>query len=167
MFYRKGAVDMNRQKIAFLAMVAMAPFLLAMGILGDPPRLDRAPEPKMRLDAIILDSEGTTTQISHISYEGELYLPVYRGKALVTIPFQKISRLVFGPKKNSTRQVRIVFTDRSEEEFFMNEKVLFVGKLPFGTYQIQAKDVGSITLIQPDSDSAHPGAPANGDAQSS
>jgi hypothetical protein len=160
-------MNRHRQRTAFFTTIAMAPFLLAMGVLGDPPRLDKAPEPETRLDAIVLDSEGTTTQISHISYEGELYLPVYRGKALVTIPFQKISRLVFGLRDKSTRQVRVLFTDQSEEEFRVNEKVLFVGKLPFGTYQIQVKDVESITFIPPDSESALPGVPGKGDAKSS
>jgi hypothetical protein len=150
---------MNRQRMARFTMIAMTPFLLAMGMLGDPPRIEKAPEPDTRLDAVVLDSEGTTTSITYLSYDGELYLPVYRGKALITIPFQQISRIVFGLKEKGRRQVTIHFTDQSQEPFRMDEKVLFVGKLPFGTYQIQAKDLESITFIEPDAGSTLPERP--------
>jgi len=156
---------MKKEKFVLYALIAAVPFLLAMGFMGDPPALEKAPEPKTRLDAVVLDSEGTSTTVSYISYDGELYLPVYRGKGLITIPFQNISRIEFGPKKSHTREVTIHFTDQREETFRMDIKVLFVGKLPFGTYQIQAKDLSSITFLEPASDSQDPDATKKGNSQ--
>jgi len=124
--------------------------MLAMGFMGEPPALEKAPEPTTRVDALVQDSDGTSTRISYVSYDGELYLPVYRGKALITIPFENVSRIAFGPKASHTRQVTIYFTDQREETFRMDNKVLFVGKLPFGTYQIQAKDLAEVTFLAPD-----------------
>jgi len=141
---------MNRKKIALCSLISSAPLLLAMGFMGEPPALDKAPEPNTRLDALVQDSEGTSTRISYVSYDGELYLPVYRGKALITIPFQNISHIEFGHKDSHMREVTIHFTDQREETFRMDNKVLFVGKLPFGTYQIQAKDLAGITFLAPD-----------------
>ncbi len=156
---------MKLNRLAFYLLIVAAPFLLAMGIMGDPPALDKAPEPKTRLDAVVVDSEGTTTEITHVSYDGELYLPVRRGKAIVTVPFQKIARLEFGLRKNSSRQVTIHFRDGREELFRIDDKVLFVGKLPFGTYQIQVKDLESVTFLEPAAPSVDPGSPRSGKSQ--
>jgi len=149
---------MKNLKVAWYltAVVLATPLLLAMGFLGDPPALETAPEPSIRLDAVILDGEGTSTHVTCVSYDGALYLPVYRGKALITIPFQHISRVEFGPQKSSTRQVTILFSDQRKETFRMDIKVLFVGKVPFGTYQIRAKDLASITFFEPGSEPGHP-----------
>ena len=150
---------MNRAKTAVCMTVLAAPFLLAMGFLGDPPALEKAPEPAIRLDAVMLDSEGTSTRVTHVSYDGALYLPVYRGKALITVPLEQILRIDFGPKKSSTRQVTVHFKERPGETFFLDLRVLFVGKVPFGTYQIQVKDLERITFVEPGS---APGGPENG-----
>lgn len=128
-----------------------APFLLAMGFLASPPALERAPEPATRLDALVLDNEGTSTKITHVTYDGALYIPVLRGKALVTIPFEKISHISFGSLRNSTRQITVHFKDHQDETFCIDNRVLFVGRLPFGTYQIQAKDLASVTFLDPHS----------------
>ena len=82
-----------KKRIAGSVVIAVTPLLLAMGILGEPPALDKAPEPKTRMDAVIVDMDGVKTDVSYVSYDGELYLPLYRGKAIVTVPFKKISNI--------------------------------------------------------------------------
>ena len=71
---------MNRAKTAVFLVLVLGPFLLAMGMLGDPQARNQAPEPEKRLDALVVDMEETATTVTHVSYDGELYLPVYRGK---------------------------------------------------------------------------------------
>ncbi len=157
---------MKKAKRVLCFTVLAAPFLLAMGFLGDPPALERAPLLDTRLDAVVQDTGGMTTRVTYVSHDGALYLPVYRGKALITIPLQKISRIDFGPQKGTTRRITVSFTDGREESFDMDAKVLFVGKLPFGTYQIQAKDMASITFVEPGSDPGEPVPQAPGDPHS-
>ena len=151
---------MNRAtKTVFLILIfSIAPFLLAMGMLGDPQARRKAPEPEMRLDALLVDMEETSTKVTHVSYDGELYLPAYRGKGLITIPFEKIRRIEFGEKEGTRRQATVFFKDDKERNFRVEDKILFVGKLAYGTYQIQVKDLKSIELIDPKStgtDSSH------------
>ena len=138
----------------------VAPFLTAMGVMGKPPPLDRAPEPKERLDALVVDQEGLSTRITCVSYAGELYLPAYRGKALITIPFQKISRIEFGPKDRNRRKAFVHFGNQPAEEFAVEDSISFVGTLPIGTYQIQVRDVQSITFMNPGAQEK--GIPASG-----
>ena len=147
---------MKAKKSVPYVLIVVAPFLLAMGIMGEPPARKTVPEPKERLDARMVDSEGIQTEITHVSYDGELYLPVRRGQALVTIPFDTIARLEFGARKNTTRKVTIRFRDGSQEAFRIDDKVLFVGKVPYGTYQIQAKDLEEVTLIRPGTEESDP-----------
>jgi hypothetical protein len=140
---------MKRPVVATFLVLLVVPFLLAMGVMGKPPALEKAPEPKQKLDAVIVDMGGMTTRVSSVSYDGELYLPVYRGKALITIPFQDIARIDFGQKEKSRRQATVHFHQHQPEAFTLDEDVSFVGKVPVGTYQILVKDVASIAFLPP------------------
>jgi hypothetical protein len=106
------------------------------------------PVTEIRFDATVEDLEGTVVQVTHVSYDGELYLPVYQGKGLVTIPFGKISAFQMGKKEKMRREVEISFRNETREMFWMDEDLLFLGKVPYGTYQIQAKDILRLEFTQ-------------------
>jgi hypothetical protein len=128
------------------------PALLGMGIFGQPALRQEVPETKERFDATVEDMDGVVLQVSHISYDGELYLPVYRGKGMVTIPFGKISQMELGRKEKSRREVKVSFEDETSELFWLDEDILFLGKVPYGTYQIQAKDLFRLKFSRPPSE---------------
>jgi hypothetical protein len=46
-----------------------------------------------------------------------------------------------GTKDKARREVKISFQDETSEMFWVDEDLLFLGKVPYGTYQIQAKDI--------------------------
>ncbi len=140
---------MKRESPICLFLVLLVPLLLAMGMMGKPPALEKAPETKEQWNARVVDMEGVETEITYVSYDGELYVPVYRGMALVTLPFKEIAKIEFGKKEGSKRKARIFFHHQNPEMFSMDGKVFFVGKLPFGTYQIEARDMESIEFLQP------------------
>ena len=141
----EGEMKMRRKWICFLGLLVLVPMLMAMGSFGGkPPVRDKAPEPEERLDAVVVDMEDVKVTVTHISYDGELYIPVYRGRALITIPFQKIDRIELGKKENSRRQAKIFFKNQETDDFLIDESILFIGRLPYGTFQIQAKDVQSL-----------------------
>ena len=79
-------------------------------------------------------------------------VPVYRGMALVTLPFRKIAKIEFGKKQGSRREAKIFFHDQDPEAFTVDDKVLFVGELSIGTFQIQVRDMESIEFIRPSPD---------------
>jgi len=142
----------RRRVICFGYLLILVPFLCGMGMFGQPAAREEVPETKERFDATVEDLEGVVVQVTHVSYDGELYLPVYRGKGLVTIPFRKIRTFELGEKQQGRREVKVSFQDETSEIFWMDEDILFLGKVPYGTYQIQAKDVLRLEFSQPPSE---------------
>ena len=136
---------MNMPRRSLTALLILSPLLLAMGIMGEAPRRD-VPETGKPFGAVLVDVEGVSTEVSHYSYDGEAYLPAYRGRALVVIPFERIAAVEFGQTQNHRRQARVLFQDQQEELFWVDEKLLFLGKVTYGTFQIQAKDLQRIRL---------------------
>lgn len=137
---------MNRPRRSLIAVLLLSPLLLAMGILGEPPPRRDVPETGQAFQAVLVDLEGVSTQVNHFSYDGEGYLPAYRGRALVVIPFEQIAAVEFGQTRQHRREARVRFRDRQEELLWVDEKLLFLGKLQYGTFQIQAKDLQAIHL---------------------
>ncbi len=142
---------MQKKAIILFIMLPLVLFLLGMGSIGGKPPIRRnAPEPEERIDGLIIDMEGIAIKVTHISYDGELYLPVYRGRALITIPFKKIHKIELEGKEGKAgkpgkrRKTKISFKDKGTDDFLIDENILFLGKLPYGTFQIQAKDLLSI-----------------------
>ena len=140
---------MARRYAICFGMLILVPCLLGMGMFGQPTARQNVPETAKRFDATVKDLDGVTVKITHVSYDGELYLPLYRGKGLVTIPFRNIRRIELGKKKGNRREVTVSFQDETSEVFEIDEDVLILGKVPYGTYQIQAKDIHTLKFVQP------------------
>ena len=142
----------GRRMIPFGYLMILVPFLFGMGMFGEPAARQEVPVTEERFDATVEDLEGVVVQATHVSYDGELYLPVYRGKGLVTIPFQKIRYFELGTKQKDRREVHVYFRDETSETFWMDEDILFLGRVPYGTYQIQAKDILRFGFTEPPSE---------------
>jgi len=142
----------GRRMICLGCLMILAPLLFGMGMFGQPAAREEVPVTKERFDATVEDLEGVVVQLTHVSYDGELYLPVYRGKGLVTIPFRKIRSFELGEKEQSRREVKVFFQDETSETFWVDEDILFVGRVPYGTYQIQAKDILRLEFTPPPSE---------------
>ncbi len=140
---------MNKKGLILFSLLPLVIFLLGMGNLGGKPLIrENAPEPKERYDALIIDMDGIAINVTYVSYDGELYLPVYQGRALITIPFNKIHKIELEEKDRNKRKTKISFKDKRTDDFLMDENILFLGKLPYGTFQIQAKDLQSIEFAE-------------------
>jgi hypothetical protein len=139
----------RRRVICIGYLLILVPFLFGMGMFGQPAAREDVPVTKERFDATVEDLEGVVVQVTHVSYDGELYLPVYRGKGLVTIPFRKIRVFELGEKQQSRREIKVSFLDETSETFWIDEDILFLGKVSYGTYQIQAKDILRLEFTQP------------------
>lgn len=142
----------RRRVIGFGYLMILVPFLFGMGMFGQPAAREDVPATKDRFDATVEDLEGVVVQVTNISYDGELYFPVYRGKGLVTIPFRKILAFELGEKQQGRREVKVSFRDETTETFWVDEDILFLGKVSYGTYQIQVKDIRRLEFTQPPSE---------------
>ncbi len=142
---------MDRRSAFRLFVLLLAPLLLGMGTLGQSPVREEAPQTKKRFDALITDTGGVTCRVVQISYDGELYFPLYEGKALIVVPFDKIASMEFDDKKGEDRrEVKVVFRGQVEpRKFRIDPDVLLLGRVPYGTFQIQAKDIRKIEFVEP------------------
>jgi len=143
---------MNRRNEICCGILMLVPFLFGMGMFGQPAARQEVPQTKERFDATVEDLEGVVVQVTHLSYDGELYIPVYQGKGLVTIPFRRIRSIEFGEKQKGRYEVKVSFQDGTIDIFRMDEDILFLGKVPYGTYQIQAKDMQKLEISQTSSE---------------
>ena len=134
----------------FLSIALSVPLLMGMGILGDKGPRTKMPETAAQFTATITDTSGVSVTVEQLSYDGELYLPVYKGKGLITLPFDRIAVIEFGEQERGKRKATVTFANQKMENFLIEEKVLFVGKVPYGIYQIETKDVKRIELHEAD-----------------
>ena len=73
----------------FLAAAAFA-LLAAMGGTPD----SEVPVPKVDFRITITDDQDIVTKCSNASWEGETFFKAERGKGVVTVPFEKIKKIV-------------------------------------------------------------------------
>ncbi len=120
--------------------------LMGMGGLGGPGSVEKIPVPTKNFNARIIDHQGVQTSLSQVSFEGNVSLVGKRGDATVAIPFEKISRVeIKGPEGNEVVVVAILRTqEKVEVKADKNSK--FYGKADFGTFQIETKDLKSISF---------------------
>jgi len=121
-------------------------FLMGMGGLGGPAPVEKIPVPEKNFNARTVDREGVQTSLSQVSFEGKVFLMGKRGDATVTIPFEKISNLdITGQQGNEVLSV-VSLRDKGKIEIKVDKSSKFYGKADFGTFQIECKDLKSISF---------------------
>jgi hypothetical protein len=120
--------------------------LMGMGGFGGPGPVEKIPVPTKNFNARIIDRQGVQTSLSQVSFEGNVFLVGKRGDATVTIPFEKISQVeIKGPEGNEVVVVAIL-RNQEKVEVKADKNSKFYGKADFGTFQIETKDLKSISF---------------------
>ena len=121
-------------------------FLVGMGGLGGPTPVEKIPVPEKNFNARAIDREEIQTSLSQVSFEGKVFLVGKRGEATVTIPFEKISHLdISGQQGNEVLSV-VSLRNQEKIEVRVDKSSKFYGKADFGTFQIECKDLKSISF---------------------
>jgi len=121
-------------------------FLMGMGGLGGTAPVEKIPVPEKNFNARTVDREGVQTSLSQVSFEGKVFLVGKRGEATVTIPFEKISHLdISGQQGNEVLSV-VSLRNQEKIEVRVDKSSKFYGKADFGTFQIECKDLKSISF---------------------
>ena len=121
-------------------------FLMGMGGLGGPGLVEKIPVPAKNFNARVIDHQGVQTSLSQVSFEGNVFLVGKRGDAIVTIPFERISQVeIKGPVGNEVVVVAIL-RNQEKVEVKVDRYLKFYGKADFGTFQIETKDLKSISF---------------------
>ncbi len=121
-------------------------FLMGMGGLGGPAPVEKTPVPEKNFNARVLDHQGVQTSLSQVSFEGKVFLVGKRGDATVTIPFDKISQVEIKGQEGNEVLVVVALQKQEKIEVKIDKSSKFYGKADFGTFQIESKDLKSISF---------------------
>jgi len=136
------------KKLSALIVVVVSWFFVSgMGDLGGSAPAGKVPAPEKNFNVRILDREGVQTSLSQFSHEGKVFLTGKRGDALVTIPFEKVSQVQFEPVEGDDVRARVSIRGAEAVEIRVEKKARLYGKADFGTFQIEAKDVRSLSFL--------------------
>ena len=132
--------------LAVMAVLSSLLFLMGMGSLGGPAAVEKIPVPEKNFNARTIDREGVQTSLSQVSFEGKVFLVAKLGDATVTIPFERISSLnITGQQGNEVLSV-VSLRNQEKVEVKIDKSSKFYGKADFGTFQIECKDLKSISF---------------------
>jgi hypothetical protein len=141
---KKRRISMMGISISSGILMGSMLFLLGMGDLGGKAPKDKIPEPEKNFAVQVIDLQEIQTALTNFSQEGRVFLEGKRGKASITIPFEKISRIHLQNLKGDEISAKVSLRNGENIEIQLNRKAIFYGKAKFGTFQIEAKDLKSI-----------------------
>ena len=135
-----------RKYLASVIIFSSLLFLMGMGELGGTASLDRIPSPEKNFAALVVDRQGIQTALAQFSQEGKVYLAGKRGNATVSIPFEKISHVQLQNQEGSEILAKVSLRDHKSIEVRLDKRSKFYGQAEFGTFQIETKDLKSISF---------------------
>ena len=136
---------MKRFYIGIILMVAI-PLIMGMGT-GSGNMSSKIPTPDKNYSATIIDSQGVTTKVTQISFDGRTYLAGARGNTTVIIPFDKITSVRIG-KEEPEKKVSAVISLKAGGtlNITVDGKLPCYGSADFGNVQIEFKDIKKVEI---------------------
>ena len=122
-------------------------FLMGMGGAGGSAPADKIPSPEKNFGVKVTDREGVQTSLSQFSQEGKVFLTGKRGSATVTIPFEKISQIQLLSAEGNDVQAKLDLRNHESLDIKVDKRAKFYGKADFGTFQIDAKDLKTVSFL--------------------
>lgn len=137
---------MRRSYVLLVALLFAAPPAgLAMDLGGDTPT--RIPVPSAEFSATVEDVSGTIMEVTHVTFDGDVYLAGMIGEAQVAVPFEKIATVRVEPTNDETRRVALAtLKDGSTVRVVVERDVPCYGAAVFGNYKIDIEKVRKISF---------------------
>ena len=135
----------SRRALDVVILLSSLVLLTAMGG-GGGGGFERAPRVEKNYTVVVTDLSGNTLKGERFSCEGRLHFSGYQGMAQVSIPFDKVSTLTFGDKRERKVKVMARLRDGSETSFEIEANSRFYGDTAFGSFLLRADEVKSITF---------------------
>ncbi|MFQ5586906.1 MAG: hypothetical protein ACE5GF_08815 [Thermodesulfobacteriota bacterium] len=105
------------------------------------------PTPEISYTATFIDDQEISTLCQEVSWEGKTFLRGMRGKGIVTIPFEKIRRVVFvGEMQEGKRDAQVTLRNGDVVAITFDGEVMLYGMASFGSYQITVKHLKEIVF---------------------
>jgi hypothetical protein len=123
-----------------IAICCAALLLTGMGGLGGIPE-GTIPEVKEDIGVRLVDRSSTTTELTRVSVDGNLFLEGLRGAGKVTIPLQEIQRLEVTAVAGETVAARLQLRNETVLNLNLRKRAVIYGDTGYGAYQILLRDV--------------------------
>lgn len=118
-------------------------WFMITGLASGP--MEEVPAPEKSFTATVIDDQDISTKIKDITMNGRLYLIAKRGKAVITIPFEKVKRVtLIGASKNMAREAKVTLKAGDSVGVTFDDDVEISGRTPYGTYRITLKNTKEI-----------------------
>ncbi|MBI5048430.1 MAG: hypothetical protein HZB54_05750 [Deltaproteobacteria bacterium] len=103
------------------------------------------PKPEIDFAATVIDDQEIPTKCRLVSWEGQLFFVGFRGKGAVSIPFEKVKKVVFiGAGSGGKKDAQITLRGGEVVAVTFDDESRFYGTTTFGTYKITAKNIKEI-----------------------
>ena len=103
------------------------------------------PKPEIDFAATVVDDQGISTKCRFANWEGQLFFTGTRGKGTVSIPFEKVKKVVFiGESISGKKDAQVTLRSGEVVAGTFDDESRFYGTTTFGTYKITAKNIKEI-----------------------
>ena len=117
---------------------------LGMGSMGEPASV-KMPEPDQNFRATVVDQDDISMELSKFSYDGKTYITGKRGKAELSIDFEKIRSILFVEKEGRTL-ARVTLDDHQTIELTLEQDAPCFGTSSFADVRIAASDIKKVII---------------------
>ncbi|MBI5681731.1 MAG: hypothetical protein HZC45_00915 [Deltaproteobacteria bacterium] len=116
-------------------------FLTGMGQVPQ----NEVPKPEIRFNATVIDDQGISTKCQDVSWDGKVYFIGTRGKGTISIPFEKIKKIVFiGESRGGKKDAQVTLRSGEVVAVSFDDENRFYGTTNFGNYRISARNIREI-----------------------
>ncbi len=129
----------------FLFVLFIFTFLTAMGS-GRSGSFEKAPRVEKNFSVTVTDISGNKIEGDKFSWEGRIHFSGYIGMAEVVVPFDKISEVTFGEKKEKKVKVSVRLKDGSGTTFDMDADSRCYGEAAFGSFMLTAHEIKTVAF---------------------
>lgn len=131
-------------KNTFLKILVIAAGWFLLTGMGQQPQ-NEIPKPEIKFNATLIDDQGISTKCQNVSWNGKIYFMGTRGKGTISIPFEKIKKIVFiGGAKGGKIDAQITLRGGEVVAVSFNDDDRFYGTTNFGNYYISARNIKEI-----------------------
>lgn len=129
-----------------MAVLLFSLLLTGMGDLGGVPE-GKVPQTEKNLAARLVDRQGTVTEVTRFSMDGNLFLEGERGRGDLTVPFENLRKVEFGPVAGERVQAVLHYRSGDTLDLQVRRRAVFYGDTGLGAYRIRAADLKSIEFL--------------------
>ena len=130
-----------RRAVALLFAVLLPTAALAMGDLTGEGAITRIPEPSLNYRVRVTDTEMNRFDVEKASFEGHIYLTGTVGKARVSVPFDKIRKVLFEPKQDGDVLAVVTLDNGRQQSLTVDGDTPCFGLADFGHVSIRLADL--------------------------